>query len=83
MHDKDSPVISVEKLCIEEEGDDQRIDNFLFKRYKNVPKSHIYQLLRSGQIRVNGKRVGASYRLQLNDMYKASSCKPCNSMSEH
>lgn len=70
VHDKDSSVISVEKLCIEEASDDQRIDNFLFKRYKNVPKSHIYQLLRSGQIRVNGKRANASYRLQLSDIVR-------------
>ncbi len=62
--------MSVEKLCIEEEEDDQRIDNFLFKRYKDVPKSHVYQLLRSGQIRINGKRINASYRLQLGDIIR-------------
>lgn len=60
----------VVKECIEEEGSDQRIDNFLFKRYRNVPKSHLYQLLRSGQVRVNGKRINASYRLQLGDIVR-------------
>ncbi len=58
------------KECIEEEGSDQRVDNFLFKRYRNVPKSHLYQLLRSGQVRVNGKRINASYRLQLGDIVR-------------
>ncbi len=60
----------VVKECIEEEESDQRVDNFLFKRYRNVPKSHLYQLLRSGQVRVNGKRIIASYRLQLGDIVR-------------
>ena len=64
------PPAVVVKECIEEEGSDQRIDNFLFKRYRNVPKSHLYQLLRSGQVRVNGKRINASYRLQLGDIVR-------------
>ncbi|MEK7708277.1 MAG: RluA family pseudouridine synthase [Pseudomonadota bacterium] len=67
----DIPTLAaVVKECIEEEGSDQRIDNFLFKRYRNVPKSHLYQLLRSGQVRVNGKRINASYRLQLGDIVR-------------
>ncbi len=64
------PLAVVIKECIEEEGSDQRVDNFLFKRYRNVPKSHLYQLLRSGQVRVNGKRINASYRLQLGDIVR-------------
>ncbi|WP_292952036.1 RluA family pseudouridine synthase [Nitrosomonas sp.] len=55
---------------IVEDGDNQRIDNFFFKRFKNVPKSHIYQLLRSGQVRVNGKRVNFHYRLQAGDQLR-------------
>ena len=55
---------------ISEDGDNQRIDNFFFKRFRNVPKSHIYQLLRSGQVRVNGKRVNFQYRLQLGDVLR-------------
>lgn len=62
--------MAIEKLCIAEDGDGQRIDNFLLKRYKTVPKSHIYQLLSSGQVRVNGKRINASYRLQLGDIVR-------------
>jgi 23S rRNA pseudouridine955/2504/2580 synthase len=52
---------------IDETAEGQRIDNFLFKLLKGVPKSHIYQLLRSGQVRVNSKRIDASYRLQCHD----------------
>ena len=58
---------SVETESIDEDGDEQRIDNFFFKRYKSVPKSHIYQLLRSGQVRVNGKRVSFHHRLRRGD----------------
>ena len=61
---------TVIKECIDETSDGQRIDNFLFKRYRGVPKSHIYQILRSGQVRVNGKRINAKYRLQLDDIVR-------------
>lgn len=52
---------------IDERSEGQRIDNFLFKHLKGVPKSHIYQILRSGQVRVNSKRITVDYRLQLHD----------------
>ena len=52
---------------IDENSEGQRIDNYLFKQLKGVPKSHIYQILRSGQVRVNSKRIAADYRLQLDD----------------
>lgn len=48
----------------------KRIDNFLIKRLKGVPRNHIYRYLRSGQVRINGKRVKASYRLQEGDMVR-------------
>ena len=45
----------------------QRIDNFLLTLLKGVPKSHIYRILRSGEVRVNSKRVEASARLMIGD----------------
>ncbi len=53
--------------------DGQRIDNFLFTRLKGVPKGLIYRLLRTGKIRVNGKRVKQTYRLQQDDEVKIPS----------
>lgn len=50
-----------------EEAVGQRIDNFLVRLAKGVPKSHIYRVLRSGEVRVNKGRVGARYRLQAGD----------------
>lgn len=51
----------------DEECASQRIDNFLFNRLKNIPKSHIYKMLRSGSVRVNKKRIAPSYKIQPND----------------
>ncbi len=58
---------SVTWLEIDEAGDQQRIDNFLIKCLKGVPKSHIYRILRSGEVRVNSGRIDANYRLQMGD----------------
>ncbi len=46
-----------------EEGDAQRVDNYLMRLLKGVPKSHIYRILRSGEVRVNSGRVRPEYRL--------------------
>ncbi|WP_245254011.1 RluA family pseudouridine synthase [Paraburkholderia sp. LEh10] len=48
----------------------QRIDNFLLRVCKGVPKSHIYRILRSGEVRVNKGRVDAQYRLALGDLVR-------------
>ena len=57
-------------LIIDEASDGQRIDNFLAKTLKGVPKSHIYRILRSGEVRVNKGRIDASYKLVLNDVVR-------------
>jgi 23S rRNA pseudouridine955/2504/2580 synthase len=50
-----------------EEGDAQRVDNYLTRLMKGVPKSHIYRILRSGEVRVNSGRVGPEHRLKIGD----------------
>ena len=50
-------------LEVGEESAGQRIDNFLIRTLKGVPKSHIYRILRSGEVRVNSGRVKQDYRL--------------------
>ena len=57
-------------LTIDEASNGQRIDNFLAKTLKGVPKSHIYRILRSGEVRVNKGRIDASYKLVLNDVVR-------------
>lgn len=54
-------------LEVGEEGDAQRIDNFLLRRLKGVPKSHVYRVLRSGEVRVNSGRVKPDHRLRIGD----------------
>ena len=55
---------SVELLQISEDAAGQRLDNFLLARLKGVPKSHVYRLLRKGEVRVNKGRVKPEYRLE-------------------
>src|SRR5471030_1309714 len=59
--------VSVRKLDIGSETAGQRVDNFLLRECKGVPKSHIYRILRSGEVRINSGRVDATYRLQQGD----------------
>lgn len=58
---------SVNRVEVGEDGAGQRIDNYLTKLLKGVPKSHIYRILRSGEVRVNGGRIGPEHRLVAGD----------------
>ncbi len=57
-------------VTIDEASEGQRIDNFLAKVLKGVPKSHIYRILRSGEVRVNKGRIDASYKLLIGDIVR-------------
>jgi 23S rRNA pseudouridine955/2504/2580 synthase len=50
--------------------DGQRIDNFLMAQLRGVPRSHIYRLLRTGQVRVNKGRIKPTYRLKEGDQVR-------------
>jgi 23S rRNA pseudouridine955/2504/2580 synthase len=52
---------------VDEKNADQRVDNYLVRLLKGVPRSHVYRILRSGEVRVNSRRVEATYRLQPGD----------------
>lgn len=54
----------VTHLCISEHEHGQRVDNYLLKRLKNIPKSKIYQIIRKGEVRVDKKRVKPASKLQ-------------------
>lgn len=58
---------NVKTLVINEDNAGQRIDNYLLSRLKGVPKSRIYKILRSGEVRVNKGRIKPGYRLQEGD----------------
>ena len=57
-------------VVIDEASENQRIDNFLAKTLKGVPKSHIYRILRSGEVRVNKGRIDASHKLIIGDIVR-------------
>lgn len=56
-------IVTVRHERVDEASVGQRIDNFLLRICKGVPKSHVYRILRSGEVRVNGGRVGPAYKL--------------------
>ncbi|HEY4065579.1 MAG TPA: RluA family pseudouridine synthase [Burkholderiaceae bacterium] len=55
------------RVRIDEASEGQRLDNFLVKLLKGVPKTHVYRVIRSGEVRVNKGRAGADTRLVLGD----------------
>jgi 23S rRNA pseudouridine955/2504/2580 synthase len=57
--------LTTRTITAEEAG--QRIDNFLIRHFKTVPRSRVYRLLRKGEVRVNRKRIDAEYRIQEGD----------------
>ena len=71
MTSSSSPVRpAVEYVEIAEETAGQRLDNFLVTRLKGVPKSHVYRLLRKGEVRVNKGRAKPDYRLAAGDVVR-------------
>lgn len=67
MNTAQGKAIAVRRERIDAEGAGQRVDNYLLRVCKGVPKSHVYRILRSGEVRVNGGRVDATYRLKDGD----------------
>ena len=64
-HMNDLSKDAVNWLAVGDDGEGQRVDNYLVKILKGVPKSHIYRILRSGEVRVNRRKVGPDARLAL------------------
>jgi 23S rRNA pseudouridine955/2504/2580 synthase len=57
----------VRRVNVDEGGAGQRLDNFLLHLLKGVPKSHVYRVIRSGEVRVNRGRGSADTRLAVGD----------------
>jgi len=58
---------NVSTLEVDSGSEGQRVDNFLMRVCRGVPRSHIYRVLRTGEVRVNSARVEATHRLRLGD----------------
>ena len=58
---------AVRRVVVDEGSEGQRLDNFLVKLLKGVPKAHVYRVIRSGEVRVNKGRAVADTRLEIGD----------------
>lgn len=63
-------VHGVQFIAATDRDEGQRLDNCLFRLFKSLPKSHIYRLIRKGEVRVNKKRVDPEYRLIIGDQIR-------------
>jgi len=71
MRKQSSPAVPQVRLVeVDAEQAGQRIDNFLLRLCKGVPKSHIYKAIRGGEVRVNKGRIQAEYRVQAGDIVR-------------
>ena len=61
---------SVQFLTVGEESAGQRLDNFLLRVLKGVPKTHVYRIIRSGEVRVNKGRAAADTRVEIDDVVR-------------
>ena len=62
-----SPLPQVKTVVVSEDCAGQRLDNFLLRQLKGVPKTHVYRIIRSGEVRINKGRVSADSRVQSGD----------------
>jgi 23S rRNA pseudouridine955/2504/2580 synthase len=60
----------VKSLEVDEESAGQRLDNFLMRHLKGVPKTHVYRIIRSGEVRVNKGRASADTRIKIGDLVR-------------
>ena len=65
-----TPAVEVKWLTVDEESAGQRLDNFLIRHLKGVPKTHVYRIIRSGEVRVNKGRAYADTRIETGDVVR-------------
>ncbi len=61
---------AVRQVEVGEDSDGQRLDNFLLRELKGVPKTHVYRIIRSGEVRLNKGRAQADSRVALGDLVR-------------
>ena len=61
------PDVAVKYIVVNEEDNGQRLDNYLFRVLKGVPKTRIYRIIRKGEVRINKKRVKVDHRVQFGE----------------
>ena len=66
----EAPPVAVRLLTVDAESAGQRLDNYLIRLLKGVPKTHVYRIIRSGEVRVNKGRAGADTRVAEGDQIR-------------
>ena len=72
---------SVQFLTVGEESAGQRLDNFLIRVLKGVPKTHVYRIIRSGEVRVNKGRASADSRVENGDVVRVPPVRVSDSVA--
>jgi 23S rRNA pseudouridine955/2504/2580 synthase len=67
---------------VDEDSAGQRLDNFLLRHLKGVPKTHVYRIIRSGEVRVNKGRASAETRVQTGDLVRVPPVRTSASVQE-
>ncbi len=73
---------AVTLLVVDENSAGQRLDNFLMRHLKGVPKTHVYRIIRSGEVRVNKGRAQADTRLNLGDRLRLPPVRVSDAVAE-
>jgi 23S rRNA pseudouridine955/2504/2580 synthase len=69
-------------LVVDEESAGQRLDNFLMRHLKGVPKTHVYRIIRSGEVRINKGRCSADSRLEVGDEVRVPPVRVSDKVAE-
>lgn len=72
----------VKTVVVEEDCAGQRLDNFLLRQLKGVPKTHVYRIIRSGEVRLNKGRASADSRLAAGDAVRLPPLRTSHSAAE-
>ena len=67
---QNAAAVSVRLVEVDADSAGQRLDNFLLRHLKGVPKTHVYRIIRSGEVRINKGRVSAETRVQTGDVVR-------------
>ena len=73
---------AVKRLVVDEESAGQRLDNFLMRHLKGVPKTHVYRIIRSGEVRINKARCSADSRLEVGDEVRVPPVRVSDKVAE-
>ena len=72
----------VQRLLVDEESAGQRLDNFLIRHLKGVPKTHVYRIIRSGEVRINKGRASADSRIEAGDEVRVPPVRVSDKVAE-